>query len=333
MASPRDVWTSESGDFTPWLAANIDVLADELGMTLTVVGTEVQVGEFRLDIKAEDSEGRAVVIENQLERTDHSHLGQCLVYASGLEASTVVWVATSFRDEFRRTLDWLNERTDVGINFFGVELGVVQIGESGPRAPVFEVVARPNGWLKDAKNAGNSAGQTAATVSPLNASRQDLFAEILTDFIALQPSVRMPARARGAHVAFASGPFGWWSLAVVGDGRLRVEAYLDTGDKNINKSLFDEFYAQVSDWETAVGFTLQWERLDDRRSCRVAAYSDLNLDDNDSRSNAQTWAARTLNAMYRHLNEVLRERSKQLKTEAVQRDESSDQAAELDSSD
>lgn len=91
--------------------------------------------------------------------------------------------------------------------------------------------------------------------------------------------------------------------------------------------------AQVSDWETAVGFTLQWERLDDRRSCRVAAYADLNLDDSDSRSNAQAWAARTLNAMYRNLNEVLRERSKQLRTEAVQRDESSDQAAELDSSD
>jgi RecB family endonuclease NucS len=90
VANPRDVWMSESGDFTPWLAENIDVLADELGMTLTVTGTEVPVGEFRLDIKAEDGNGGVVVIENQLERTDHSHLGQCLTYASGLDAATVV---------------------------------------------------------------------------------------------------------------------------------------------------------------------------------------------------------------------------------------------------
>ena len=118
-------------DFTPWLADNIDVLADELGMSLTVTATEVLVGEFRLDIRAEDQDGRVVVIENQLERTDHSHLGQCLVYASGLEASTVVWIAPSFRDDFRRALDWLNERTDQGVNFFGVEVGVVQIGDEG----------------------------------------------------------------------------------------------------------------------------------------------------------------------------------------------------------
>src|SRR4051794_20944267 len=87
VADPREVWTSESGDFTPWLAENIDVLADELGLTLTVVGTEVLVGQFRLDIQAQDDDGRVVIVENQLEKTDHSHLGQCLVYAAGLEAS------------------------------------------------------------------------------------------------------------------------------------------------------------------------------------------------------------------------------------------------------
>src|SRR5205085_2449499 len=122
-------WLSESGDFTPWLAENIDVLAEELGMTLTITATEVPVGDFRLDILAQDGEGRTVIIENQLERTDHSHLGQCIVYASGLEASTVVWVAPLFRDDFRRVLDWLNERTDLGVNFLGVELGVVQVGD------------------------------------------------------------------------------------------------------------------------------------------------------------------------------------------------------------
>jgi len=124
---------SESGDFTPWLAENIDVLADALEMTLTVVATEVRIGDFRLDIHAKDGNDRSVVIENQLERTDHGHLGQCLVYASGLDASTVIWVAPNFREEFRSALDWLNEHTDSELGFFGVEIGIVQIGHGPPR--------------------------------------------------------------------------------------------------------------------------------------------------------------------------------------------------------
>ncbi len=92
VANPRTVWFSEAGDFTPWLAQNIDVLAEALGLTLTVTATEVSVGDFRLDILAETDDGRVVVIENQLERTDHGHLGQCLVYASGLEPGSTVAV-------------------------------------------------------------------------------------------------------------------------------------------------------------------------------------------------------------------------------------------------
>ena len=169
VADPRDVWVSESGDFTPWLAENIDVLADELGMTLTVTATEVFVGQLRLDIQAMDENGRMVIIENQLERTDHSHLGQCLVYAAGLNASTVVWISRQFRDEFRQTFDWLNEWTDSELHFFGVELGVVQIGDTGPRAPVFDVVSRPNDWQNGVKQ---SATPTTLAVSPLNEARQ-----------------------------------------------------------------------------------------------------------------------------------------------------------------
>jgi hypothetical protein len=150
VAQPRDVWPTEAADFTPWLAANLDVLADELGMALALVATEVPVGEFRLDIKAETADGKIVIVENQLERTDHGHLGQLLVYASGLEAAIVVWVAPSFRDDHRRTLDWMNERTDEAVSFFGVEVAIVQIAD-GPRAPVFEVVSRPNDWQKQVK--------------------------------------------------------------------------------------------------------------------------------------------------------------------------------------
>lgn len=310
VANPRDVWISEAGDFTPWLAENIDVLSEALGLTLTVTGTEVLVGEFRLDIRAADDEGRVVIIENQLERTDHSHLGQCLVYASGLEASTVVWISPQFRDDFRRTLDWLNERTDLGINFFGIEIGVVQIGESGPRAPVFEVVARPNDWQKTVKAAGaNGSASTAAVISPLNAQRQDFFAEVLAEVVAVRPEIRMPARSRANWLAFASGPFGYWAISVASDGRLRVEAYLDTGDQTVNKRLFDEFANEASHWEQAVGLKLSWERLDEKRASRIGAYHEIDLDDQTVRVEAHLWAVATLGALFAAMNEPLRNRA------------------------
>ncbi|UOY01651.1 hypothetical protein [Blastococcus sp. PRF04-17] len=201
VANARDVWTSEAGDFTPWLAENLDVLADELGMSLTLIATEVPVGEFRLDIQAQTPDGGIVIVENQLERTDHGHLGQLLAYASGLEASAVVWVAPRFRDDHRRTLDWLNERTDSGVDFFGVEVSVVQIGATGPRAPVFEVVARPNGWQKGVKEAGGGGGG-AGQGSGVNVVRQDFFVEVLTDVVAQRPGIRLPTPGNAELAGF-----------------------------------------------------------------------------------------------------------------------------------
>ena len=312
VANPRDVWTSEAGDFTPWLAENIDVLADVLGMTLTVTSTEVPVGEFRLDIRAEDDEGRVVIIESQLERTDHSHLGQCLVYASGLEASTVVWVAPVFRDDFRRAFDWLNERTDLGVSFFGVELGVVEVGEGGPRAPVFEVVARPNDWQKAVKGSGSGS---PGAISPLNARRQDFFADVLGDVIRAEPSIRMPARTRTGWIGFASGPFGYWALSVISDGRLRVEAYLDCGDRGRNKALLDEMAADAARWQQPIDAALSWERLDDKRASRIAVYGSLGLDNDNARKAAREWATATVLSLYRSMNAQLRERAVALREE------------------
>ena len=318
VANPRDIWKSEAGEFTPWLAENIDVLADAIGLVLTVTGTEVPVGEFRLDIRAEDGEGRPVIIENQLERTDHNHLGQCLLYASGLEASTVIWLSPEFRDDFRRTFDWLNERTDLGINFFGVELGVVQIDDAGPRAPVFEVVSRPNDWQKTVKGAGGAgAAGPPAGISPLNAQRQDFFADILAQVIGKQPAIRMPARNNGNWLSFAAGPFGSWSISVTAQGQLRVEAYLDSGDKERNKQLFDEMVAEAAKWEQAAGTKLSWERLDERRASRIGAYHPVDLDDDASRNEAKAWAVTTLENLFTSMNHELRSRAKAIRQTAL----------------
>jgi Domain of unknown function (DUF4268) len=107
---------------------------------------EQRVGPFRADILCKDIAGdHWVLIENQLERTDHTHLGQLLTYAAGLKAVTIVWIAANFTDEHRAALDWLNEKTEDSVNFFGLEIELWRIGDSAP-APKFNVVSKPNGW-------------------------------------------------------------------------------------------------------------------------------------------------------------------------------------------
>ena len=146
----RDIWVTEAQDFTPWLAReeNLKVLADAVNMDLELEAQEKNVGPFRADILCLNSDdGSWVLIENQLERTDHGHLGQLLTYASGLDVVTIVWVAAKFTDEHRASLDWLNEITDNTFRFFGLEVELWRIGDS-PAAPKFNVVSKPNDWTR-----------------------------------------------------------------------------------------------------------------------------------------------------------------------------------------
>jgi hypothetical protein len=146
----RQVWMKESEDFTPWLADNLQELGQALNIELELEAEEMSVGNFRADIVARDLQTQGwILIENQLERTDHSHLGQALTYAAGLKASTVVWIAYHFTDEHIAALDWLNSITDDGVRFFGVQVELWSIDDV--TAPRFNVVSRPNTWVKKGK--------------------------------------------------------------------------------------------------------------------------------------------------------------------------------------
>jgi hypothetical protein len=163
----RQIWTSESADFTPWLASpeNIALLSDALNLELEVEATEKGVGPFSADILCKETlTSHLVLIENQLERTDHSHLGQVITYAAGLEAVTIVWIALRFTDEHRAALDWLNRITSEHIRFFGVQLEAWRIGDSLP-APRFNVVSQPNDWsavVRDIARQVDTIGLTEA---------------------------------------------------------------------------------------------------------------------------------------------------------------------------
>ncbi|MDE0682670.1 MAG: hypothetical protein OXI63_07140 [Candidatus Poribacteria bacterium] len=136
----RDIWPHEARDFTPWLAENLLFLAEALDMELELEAAEKRIGDFRADIVCRNrTDNSRVVIENQLEKSNHQHLGKILTYAAGLDAAAIVWIVAEFRDEHRETLDWLNKSTHAALQFFGVELAVFQITDS-PYAPEFTVV-------------------------------------------------------------------------------------------------------------------------------------------------------------------------------------------------
>jgi hypothetical protein len=169
----RDIWTHEAHDFTKWMLENADVLSDVLGMQLDLTAAEHRVGGFSLDLIGTDRDsGDVVIVENQLEQTDHGHLGQLLTYAGGTNPTTVVWCAPAFRDEHRAALDWLNERTDESTRFFGVEISAVQIDASRP-APLFRLVAQPNDWAKQVHT------ERSATLSPKAAAYQEFWSQML----------------------------------------------------------------------------------------------------------------------------------------------------------
>jgi hypothetical protein len=161
----RDYWLDEAREFTPWLAQehNIALLGEAIGLDLEIEAQEKQVGPFRAGILCKDTlDGHLVLIENQLERTDHGHLGQLLTYAAGLDAVTVVWVASQFTDEHRAALDWLNRIADTDFNFFGLEIELWRIDDS-PMAPNFNVVSQPNNWSKSARQSAVAARTLGTT--------------------------------------------------------------------------------------------------------------------------------------------------------------------------
>ncbi len=159
----REVWSHEAHDFTPWLAKNISILGDEVGIDISIEETESSVGDFNVDIFATDADtGKKIIIGNQLEETDHDHLGKLITYASGKSADLVIWLVRKARPEHRAAIEWLNNHTDEGVGFILCEIKVFRIGNSEP-APKFEIIEQPNNWVKEMKK---PSGTNKRTVLP-----------------------------------------------------------------------------------------------------------------------------------------------------------------------
>ena len=256
----REIWPNEANDFTPWLADNIEALGAKLRLDLDFVEREVSVGDFSLDLLARNLSNQTnVIIENQFGQTDHDHLGKLITYASGLNASAVIWVAGSIRDEHRQALDWLNQRTDTETQFFAVVVEVLKIDNSRP-AFTFKPIVTPNEWQKSSKRASTSLG---------NETYRIYFQPLIDELVKRRFTNPRTAPGDGG-LYFSSGIRGVKYAAVFGRGGIpRVELYISRSDKDFNEKLFDALEEKKQIIHDSYGASFEWSRLDEKRASAI----------------------------------------------------------------
>lgn len=270
----RELWKHEQYDFSNWLAKenNIDYLNETLGLTLTDVNKEVYVGPYRCDLVAKDeTSGISVIIENQLDATNHDHLGKIITYASGLDAKVIVWIVREAKEEHRAAIEWLNNNTNNDINFFLIEIHAYKIGDSDP-APKFEVIEKPNDFVKRSK--------TKTEDGELNKSQSER--------LAFWEQFNQVIIGRGKPFNVRKATTDHWYDVAIGtseahiaidlinkEGIIVVEIYI-----NNNKALFDMLHSQKEEIEAELGFNLIWDRLNTKKASRIKYYIN-NLDFNN----------------------------------------------------
>ena len=250
----RDAWQGEASDFTPWLAQpeQLETLGEILGMELELEGTEHRIGEFRADIVCrEPDSGRYVLIENQLEPTNHGHLGQLLTYAAGLGDAVLVWVSSQFRADHQAALQWLNEVTSDKAQFFGIEIQVWSI-DGGPMAPRLEVVVQPNEWVRQAQREAQRGELT---------ERDQLHIDFWTGLAQTMRQRGSPLQPRApwkyTHYGFPLGKT-WGHLelkTITSKGKIRVLVWLR---HPAVKAIFAELYGRREQIEEVFRGGLIW---------------------------------------------------------------------------
>lgn len=265
--NPRTYWKDEARDFTPWLAQedNIAILNEAIGMDLEVIRAEERVGEFSADILCTDRfSDHYVVIENQLAKTDHSHLGQVITYCSGLDAKSFIWIATEFREEYRAAIDWLNKITDESFNFFGIEIELYQIGDSVP-APKFNVVSKPNGWSKAVRSQADNASLTPTTQLQLE------YWTAFSEFMKSQKGcpLRHQKPSPNHWTNFTIGKTGYYLSATVNSIGNQISVWFILESPNA-KEVFDNFsekYEQQS--REVIDQNIKWNRLPEKKQSQI----------------------------------------------------------------
>ena len=279
----REVWKHEALDFTNWLAKpeNLESLSDEIGIDISLIQTEASVGKFNVDILAEEENtGRKVVIENQLESTDHDHLGKILTYASGFDAEIIIWIVKSVRDEHKQAVDWLNEHTDEKINIFAIQMEVWKIADS-PYAPKFLIIAKPNDWAKAVKKVATQ-GELSDT-KLLQLEFWSKFKEYVQDNNG-KIKLRKPYPQHWYDVSFGS------SKAHIAIGvnsqseQMSCEIYIPD-----SKQLFADLFINKDKIENELSEQLDWEELPNKKASRIILRTNGDFFNQENWGNYHTW--------------------------------------------
>lgn len=296
----REAWHGEATDFTPWLAQpeNITLLGEAIGIELEVEAQEKNVGPFRADILCKDTiSNHYVLIENQVERTDHGHLGQLITYAAGLEVVTIVWISSRFTEEHRAALDWLNNATTTGFNFFGLEIELWRIGDSA-MAPKFNVVSKPNDWSKAVREqATGGSGGGLTEFQRLHLEFWTQFRQYLED---REGPIRTnrPSKDHWSNVAVGRSSFGLVPWNGMRDNRSGVYLQFAGPDAKAHYGLVEQRYRlQVEERLSLLG-TLIWRQLPDAKESQIYLVRPSTPSKPETWPELNEWMARALETMH-----------------------------------
>lgn len=296
----RTVWPHEASDFTPWLSEddNIALLSDAIGIDITVDDTESAVGDFNVDIFAsETGTDRKIIIENQLEDTNHDHLGKLITYASGKGAGVIIWIVKKAREEHRAAIEWLNNHTDEDVDFFLCEIKLYKIGDSEP-AVKFEVVEQPNGWSKTVKKAD-------ATVNETMQKRYDYW--VAFQDYAFQNTVftKNFNRRKASYdhwLSFYIGKYGCHIsvLQLRKSDEIAIEFYIDE-----DKELYQSFYQHKDEIESETNLKFDWREMPDRKASRIIIKKKVAFEDKSKWDEQFKWISDVMLKMKKSFKKYL----------------------------
>lgn len=261
----REIWPHEAHNFTNWLAQeeNIELLSNELNIDIEVIDTEVSAGKYRLDILARSSDDETIVIENQLKHTNHDHLGKIITYASGLDATTIIWIVEDVEEEHRQAVNWLNEHLDDTINIFLCKLRLFRIGDS-PAAPKFQVICEPNNWSKAVKKVNNN---NDSEMDMIKLEYWTKIAEYIREHPEINLKERKPLKLNYYNI----------KLSNVKKSLAHLSLKINTQKKHIltqiwiknNNELFEYLFTNKETIEEELGFELFWRNKENNKSSTI----------------------------------------------------------------
>ncbi len=291
----REYWKDEARDFTPWIASDkgLTLVGEYIDMELALVDSEVSVGPFNADVLARlvQDERHQVVIENQLGKTDHDHLGKIVTYASGLKAKTTVWIAGEFTDQHRQALDWLNENAVEGVSFFGLEISLYRIGDSAP-APQFKIVSSPNEWAK-AVQESQTHNITATKIGQMQFWEElKAYMESKKTFLRLQK----PPAQNWYTMHLGRSHFTKALTVNSRTGMAGCEIYMSGPNA---KQAFDLLMSDHDIIQKEIGGELDWMRLEGKNDCRIILRRKGTISDTTERKELLEWFRTTAERFHR----------------------------------